>query len=73
MWHYVNSEKYDKSTKTGSLFTLYVNMFLKYKQEASCSLGDVVTDVEIQAYIDEYHVTQGIYLEKNNIKKNTGL
>ena len=48
-------------------------MFLKYKQEASGLPDHVVTDAEIQAYIDEYHEKEGILLEKNNIKKNPGL
>ena len=73
VWHYKNSEKYNKSRKTGGLFTSYVNMFLKFKQEASGLPDDVVTDVEIQSYIDDYHEKEGILLEKDNIKKNPGL
>ena len=73
VWHYKDSEKYDKSTKSGGLFTSYVNMFLKYKQEASGLPENVVSDEEIQSYIDEYQEKEGILLEKNNIQKNPGL
>ncbi len=35
LWHYDSSSQYDKKSKTGGLFTTYVNLFLKYKQESS--------------------------------------
>jgi len=35
IWHYDQSSKYDKKSKSGGLFTEYVDLFLKYKQEAS--------------------------------------
>jgi hypothetical protein len=34
-WHFDETEQYDPKTKTGGLFTDYVNTFLKMKQEAS--------------------------------------
>lgn len=73
VWHYSNSEKYDKSTKSGGIFTSYVNTFLKYKQEASGLPDNVTTNEEIQLYIDEYYEKEGILLEKENIAKNPGL
>ena len=35
VWHFDAAEKYDSKTKTGGIFTDYVNTFLKIKQEAS--------------------------------------
>jgi hypothetical protein len=35
VWHFDETEQYDPKTKTGGLFTDYVNTFLKMKQEAS--------------------------------------
>jgi hypothetical protein len=34
VWHFDETEQYDPETKTGGLFTDYVNTFLKMKQEA---------------------------------------
>lgn len=73
VWHYANSEKYDHETKTGGLFTSYVNMFLKYKQEASGFPEDVQSDEAIQSYISNYYEKEGIMLDKDNINKNPGL
>ena len=33
VWHWEKIEQYDEETKTGGLFTQYVNTFLKIKQE----------------------------------------
>ena len=73
VWHYLDSEKYDKQTKTGGLFTKYVNLFLNYKQEASGLPDDVKTEEEIDSYIANYYEKEGIMLDKHNIKKNPGL
>ena len=35
IWHFNQKEVYDKQTKTGGLFTEYVNKFLKMKTEAT--------------------------------------
>ncbi|CAC5402773.1 unnamed protein product [Mytilus coruscus] len=35
VWHFPDSTQYDKKTNSGGLFTDYVQMFLKIKQEAS--------------------------------------
>jgi hypothetical protein len=41
VWHFNEKEQYDPKTKTGGLFTDYVNTFLKMKQEASVGLSGV--------------------------------
>ena len=48
-------------------------MFLKLKQEASGFPEGVVTDEEKDKYIEEYFAHEGIILNKENIKKNSGL
>ena len=35
IWHFPSNEKYNKTDKSGGLFTDYVNTFLGIKQEAS--------------------------------------
>ena len=73
IWHYPQYDQYNHDTKSGGLFTDYVNMFLKYKQEASGYPEHVVTDKDKDNYIKEYFEKEGISLEKNNIKYNSGM
>jgi hypothetical protein len=35
IWHFDHVEQYDPRSKTGGIFTEYINTFLKMKQEAS--------------------------------------
>jgi len=35
LWHFDNISQYNTDTKTGGIFTDYVNTFLKVKQQAS--------------------------------------
>ena len=58
---------------TDELFSPYVNMFLKIKQEASGYPKHCVTDEQKQQYIDEYYEHEGIRLDPDNIKYNPGL
>ena len=44
IWHFNEVEQYDPTTKTGGLFTDYINTFLKIKQEASGWPANAVTD-----------------------------
>ena len=73
VWDFSQKVKYDKSTKSGGLFTEYVNTFLKIKQESSGYPGWVKTDIDKDKYINDYFTNEGILLDKENIKENTGL
>ena len=55
------------------LFSPYVNLYLKRKQEASGYPSHCVTDEQKQQYIDEYYEHEGIRLDPNNIEYNPGL
>ena len=70
VWHWSETSVYDKSTKSGGLFTKYVNKFLKLKQEASGFPKDCI---DKQAYIDKYYEKEGIKLDFDKINKNSGL
>lgn len=70
VWHWPKSEQYDPVTKTGGLFTQYINLFLKGKQEASGYPSSVTTDDEKNKYIEEFFQHEGIWLDKNQINKN---
>ncbi len=70
VYHYDETSQYDEATKTGGLFTGYINSNLKAKQEAS---GSVVTEQDKDKYINDYYQHEGVMLEKDKIKKNPGL
>jgi hypothetical protein len=73
VWHVDESEQYDPKTKTGGLFTDYVNTFLKMKQEVSGWPEWCQSENDKWRYIRDYHEKKGIILDYNNIKKNPGL
>lgn len=73
IWHYKEKTQYDTYLKSGGLFTKQVDLFLKYKEEASGFPEDLNSDNEKEAYIKEFEMTEGIKLDKTSIKKNPGL
>ena len=73
IWHFDEISQYDTSTKTGGLFTEYVNMFLKVKQEASGWPKWCKTEEQKQQYIHLYSEKEGIKLEFDKIQDNPGL
>ncbi len=73
VWHYENTAQYDINSKTGGLFTSYVDTFLKLKEEASGWPQGINTPEEKQNYIDNFFELEGIRLDENNIEKNSGL
>jgi hypothetical protein len=73
IWHWSVVEQYNPSTKTGGLFTAYVNCMLKIKQEATGYPSWVLSEDDKDRYIREYNEREGILLDKNNIKPNSGL
>ena len=73
VWHYSETSQYDQAKKSGGLFKEYVDLFLKYKQEASGYPEDVTSDQQKDDYISNYFEKEGVQLDKNNIKYNAGL
>lgn len=71
-WHYSETTKYDKASKSGGLFATYMNTFIKLKLEASGYPRHVGTDDEKNAYIEKIEKTEGVLLDKENIEKNGG-
>ena len=65
VWHWEET--------TNQLFSPYVNMYLKRKQEASGYPKHCVTDEQKQRYIDQYYEHEGIRLDPNKIEYNPGL
>ena len=65
VWHWEET--------TNQLFSPYVNLYLKRKQEASGYPKHCVTDEQKQRYIDQYYEHEGIRLDPNKIEYNSGL
>jgi len=68
-----DTEIYNKETKTGGLFTQYINTFLKLKQQASGFPDSVTTPEEKAQYVDNYLAREGVHLDVESIEKNPGL
>ena len=73
VYHWQEMAQYNKETKTGGLFSGYVNGFLKIKQEASGWPDWCVTNDDKSRYISMDHEREGILLDKDKIQKNSGL
>lgn len=73
VWHFDQVSQYDPKSKTGGLFTEYINTFLKIKQEASGWPEWCKTEADKHTYIDLYYQKEGIRLANDKIKKNPGL
>ena len=71
--HWNESEMYNEETKSGGLFTEYINTFLKLKQQASGFPAHVETEMQKESYINDYFIHEGVKLEKSAMKKNPGL
>ncbi|KAJ8666809.1 hypothetical protein QAD02_008471 [Eretmocerus hayati] len=63
----------ENDAKTRGLSVEYVNTFLKIKQEARGWPDHCVDDASEDAYIEEYFIREGNRLDKDKIKKNSGL
>ncbi|XP_071151541.1 uncharacterized protein [Mytilus edulis] len=73
VWHFDEVAQYDPVSKTGGIFTEYINTFLKMKQEASGWPSWCITKEHRQHYIQDYYEKEGILLDYNKIEKNPGL
>jgi G:T-mismatch repair DNA endonuclease (very short patch repair protein) len=72
VWEY-EVVQYDPTTKTGGLFSGYINNFLKIKQECSGWPSWCVTQDDRTRYIQNYYDREGVNLDPTKIAKNPGL
>jgi hypothetical protein len=70
IWHFDHVEQYDPRSKTGGIFTEYINTFLKMKQEASGWPSWCTTEKHRHKYIKDYIEKEGIFLDFPKIEKN---
>ncbi|XP_072051701.1 uncharacterized protein [Amphiura filiformis] len=73
VWDWEQRAEYNKETKTGGLFTEYIDRFLQLKQEASDYPDWCETPEDQRRYIDEYFENEGIRLDPESIEKNPGM
>ena len=69
--HWPDSSEHDKSIPNSGLFTEYVNIFLKLKEQASGFPSNVNTEEEKDEYIRMYLENEGILLDKECIEKKS--
>ena len=72
VWHFPETSQYDKETKSGGIFSKYINLFLKGKQESSGYPSSVVTEQDKLDYQKNYFENEGILLDLDRIEKNPG-
>ncbi|XP_044591456.1 uncharacterized protein LOC123269685 [Cotesia glomerata] len=72
IWQY-DIMQYNKDKECDGLFTEDINTFLKIKTEASGFPKDCVTEEDKNKYIEDYERAEGICLDKDKIKCNSGL
>ena len=70
VYHFKEQAKYDGNTP--GLFTDYVNLFLKGKQEASGWPSECISDQQKTSYIQTYEEVEGVKLEPEKIAYNSG-
>lgn len=73
VYHWTETTQYDPITKTGGLFSEYVNTFLKIKQESSGWPSWCQNEDDKSKYLQNYESNEGIQLDPSKIEKNPGL
>ena len=73
VWHWKKRTVFDPVTKTGGLFTEYIDRFLQLKREASGYPEWCATSEDERRYVEDYYENEGIRLNPDNIRKNPGL
>ena len=66
-------EVYHYARKSDQIFREYINLWLRYKQEADGWPSWVNTEEDKDKYIADFKEREGIELRKDHIKKNPGL
>lgn len=72
IWVY-ETASYDPETKTGGIFSDFINEFLKIKQENSGWPENCNSAEDRQKYIQDYEQHEGITLEYDHIQRNESL
>jgi len=73
VYHWTETAQYNPETGESGLFTGYINLFLKLKQQASGWPKWCKSEDDQKKYVGEYEEKEGIRLDKDKIQKNPGL
>ena len=71
VWHFPETNQYDKATGAGGIFAKYIDVFLKIKQESSGYPDWCKTDKDKEKFKSDYHQAEGILLK--HVEKNKGM
>lgn len=72
LWSY-NVEKYNNETKTGGIFTDYLNSFIKLMAESSGFPRSNMSQAEKGQYVQNFYNGEGVRLDIENIKENPAM
>ncbi|ESO99215.1 hypothetical protein LOTGIDRAFT_239739 [Lottia gigantea] len=75
VWHWAEEKwsQYDTQTKTGGLFTGYIDHYLKTKMESSGYPSECRTDQEKAQFIADVYQKEGISLDPAKVIYNNGM
>jgi hypothetical protein len=73
VYHWSETIVHDTGTRSGGLFSDYVQTFLKLKTEASGYPPNCKTPEEQQVFVDQFFDKEGVSLDTENLKKNSGI
>ena len=71
--HYPNTAQYDPATRTGGLWSAFIDKWVALKQEASGYPSHCNSEEEREAYVKAYEQHEGIKLDPHRIARNEGL
>jgi hypothetical protein len=72
-WHFPDSTQYDPVEKKGGIWSKFINLWLKLKQQADAWPAWCVTAADRKKYVQDYKDREGVELDPNEIKRNEGL
>ena len=73
VYHWDETSQFNIDSGDSGLFSEYVNVFLKIKQEASGWPSYVKTEQDMYKYISDYSKNEGVKLDADKISKNSAL
>jgi hypothetical protein len=73
VYHWSETTLHNVEKKEGGLFTEYVNLFLKFKQQASDWPEWCKVESDRTKYLQDYADHEGVHLDWQKIEKNPGL
>ena len=60
VWHWAVQSEYDPETKSGGLFTSYIDTFLRIKQESSGYPSEDLSEEDKNEYVENYFQKEGV-------------